>query len=119
MYLRHATTRKDGKAYAYWRHVRSVRRNGKVVQETVPNWGNSTPQGDVEISDRRVHRQAGGRGGVPHRYGCASRRDAGGHARPSGDRRPARVRAAVEDCASSGRRRIARMVWEGGVPPQK
>lgn len=35
MYLRHSITRKDGKAHTYWRVVRSVRRNGKVRQETV------------------------------------------------------------------------------------
>ena len=33
MYLRHSTVRKDGKTHTYWRLVRSVRRNGKVVQE--------------------------------------------------------------------------------------
>jgi hypothetical protein len=35
LYLRHAVRRKDGKAHTYWRLVRSVRRGGKVVQETV------------------------------------------------------------------------------------
>ena len=35
MYLRHSVRRKDGKRHVYWRLVRSVRRNGKVVQETV------------------------------------------------------------------------------------
>lgn len=35
MYLRHSTRRKDGKVHTYWRLVRSVRRDRKVVQETV------------------------------------------------------------------------------------
>ena len=39
MYLRHSTIRKDGKAHTYWRLVRSVRRNGKVSQETVAQLG--------------------------------------------------------------------------------
>lgn len=39
MYLRHSTIRKDGKAHTYWRLVRSVRRDGKVSQETVAQLG--------------------------------------------------------------------------------
>ena len=39
MYLRHSTRRKNGKTHTYWRLVRSVRRNGKVVQETVAQLG--------------------------------------------------------------------------------
>jgi transposase len=39
VYLRHATRRKDGKSHVYWRLVRSVRRGGKVVQETVAQLG--------------------------------------------------------------------------------
>jgi hypothetical protein len=35
VYLRHSVQRKNGKAQTYWRLVRSVRRDGKVVQETV------------------------------------------------------------------------------------
>jgi len=45
MYLRHTTRRKDGKAHTYWRLVRSVRRNGKVVQETVAQLGELDAQG--------------------------------------------------------------------------
>jgi len=45
MYLRHSTVRKDGKAHTYWRLVRSVRRNGKVVQETVAQLGELDAQG--------------------------------------------------------------------------
>ncbi len=39
MYLRHTTRRKDGKIHVYWQLVRSVRRGGKVVQETVAQLG--------------------------------------------------------------------------------
>jgi transposase len=45
MYLRHSTVRKDGKAHTYWRLVRSVRRNGKVVQETVAQLGELDAEG--------------------------------------------------------------------------
>ena len=45
MYLRHSTVRKDGKAHTYWRLVRSVRRDGKVVQETVAQLGELDAQG--------------------------------------------------------------------------
>ena len=45
MYLRHSTRRKDGKTHTYWRLVRSVRRNGKVVQETVAQLGELDSQG--------------------------------------------------------------------------
>jgi transposase len=47
MYLRHSTVRKDGKAHRYWRLVRSVRRNGKVVQETVAQLGELDAEGRV------------------------------------------------------------------------
>lgn len=39
MYLRHTTRKKDGKTHTYWRLVRSVRQNGKVVQQTVAQLG--------------------------------------------------------------------------------
>ena len=39
MYLRHSVRRKNGKQHSYWRLVRSVRRSGKVVQETVAQLG--------------------------------------------------------------------------------
>ena len=45
MYLRHSTVRKNGKTHTYWRLVRSVRRNGKVVQQTVANLGELDEQG--------------------------------------------------------------------------
>jgi transposase len=45
MYLRHSIRRKDGKAHTYWRLVRSVRRHGKVVQETVAHLGELDAQG--------------------------------------------------------------------------
>lgn len=39
MYLRHTTRLKDGKTHTYWRLVRSVRRGGRVVHETVAQLG--------------------------------------------------------------------------------
>ena len=39
MYLRHSVRRKNGKRHSYWRLVRAVRRDGKVVQETVAQLG--------------------------------------------------------------------------------
>jgi hypothetical protein len=39
VYLRHTEVRKDGRVHSYWRVVRSVRRGGKVVQETVAQLG--------------------------------------------------------------------------------
>ncbi len=45
MYLRHSTIRKDGKTHRYWRLVRSVRRDGKVVQETVAQLGELDAEG--------------------------------------------------------------------------
>jgi len=45
MYLRHSTVRKAGTTHTYWRLVRSVRRNGKVKQETVAQLGELDEQG--------------------------------------------------------------------------
>jgi transposase len=45
MYLRHTTRRKDGKTHVYWQLVRSVRRGGKVVQETVAQLGELDGEG--------------------------------------------------------------------------
>ncbi len=45
MYLRHSIRRKGGKEHSYWRLVRSVRRGGKVVQETVAQLGELDAQG--------------------------------------------------------------------------
>lgn len=45
MYLRHSTVRKDGKTHTYWRLVRSVRRGGKVSQQTVAQLGELDAQG--------------------------------------------------------------------------
>jgi transposase len=47
MYLRHSTSHKDGKAHTYWRLVRSVRRDGKVVQETVAQLGELDAKGHL------------------------------------------------------------------------
>ena len=56
MYLRHSTIRKDGKTHRYWRLVRSVRRNGKVVQETVAQLGELDAEGRLraEALARRI-----------------------------------------------------------------
>ena len=48
MYLRHSTVRKAGKTHTYWRLVRSVRRNGKVKQETVAQLGELDEQGRAD-----------------------------------------------------------------------
>ena len=45
VYLRHTTVRRNGKTLTYWRLVRSVRKNGKVVQETVAQLGELDSQG--------------------------------------------------------------------------
>ena len=52
MYLRHSTVRKNGKTHVYWRVVRSVRRNGKVVQETVAQLGELDAEGRALIRNR-------------------------------------------------------------------
>jgi len=60
MYLRHSTVRKDGKTHTYWRLVRSVRRNGRVQQETVAHLGELDAEG--RVSARRLARRITGRG---------------------------------------------------------
>jgi transposase len=45
VYLRHSVRRKNGKQHSYWRLVRSVRRGGKVVQETVAQLGELDAEG--------------------------------------------------------------------------
>ncbi len=45
MYLRHTVVRKGGRARTYWRLVRSVRRGGKVVQETAAHLGELDGEG--------------------------------------------------------------------------
>jgi transposase len=49
--LRHSTIRKDGKTHTYWRLVRSVRRGGKVRQETVAQLGELDAQGRARAQD--------------------------------------------------------------------
>src|SRR5208283_243888 len=51
VYLRHSIVRKNGKAHTYWRLVRSVRRGGKVVQETVAQLGELDAQGRAAARD--------------------------------------------------------------------
>jgi len=48
MYLRRSTRRKNGKSHSYWRLVRSVRRGGKVVQETVAQLGELDAEGRAQ-----------------------------------------------------------------------
>src|SRR2546428_13258212 len=45
MYLRRSARTKNGKEHTYWRLVRSVRRHGKVVQETVAQLGELDAEG--------------------------------------------------------------------------
>lgn len=59
MYLRHSIRRKGGKAHTYWRLVRSVRRGGKVVQETVAQLGELDGRGRAKA--KRLARQLTGR----------------------------------------------------------
>jgi hypothetical protein len=51
MYLRHTTVRKDGKVHTYWRLVRSVRRDGKIVQETVTQLGELDAEGRLRAAE--------------------------------------------------------------------
>jgi len=60
LYLRHSVRRKDGKTHTYWRLVRSVRRNGKVVQETVAQLGELDAEGRSKA--KALARQITGRG---------------------------------------------------------
>jgi len=60
MYLRHSTVRKDGKTHTYWRLVRSVRRDGKVWQETVAQLGEL--DGEGRLRARALARRITGRG---------------------------------------------------------
>ena len=60
MYLRHTTRCKDGKAHTYWRLVRSVRRGGKVTQETVAQLGELDAEGRAKA--KALARSITGRG---------------------------------------------------------
>lgn len=59
MYLRKSIRKKNGKTHTYWRLVRSVRRNGKVVQETVAQLGELDAEGQAQA--RALARQMTGR----------------------------------------------------------
>jgi transposase len=61
VYLRHSRIRKNGRTHTYWRLVRSVRRNGKVVQETVAQLGELDAEGRAKA--KALARQITGRGG--------------------------------------------------------
>jgi transposase len=60
VYLRHSIVRKDGKTHRYWRLVRSVRRKGKVIQETVAQLGELDAEGRAKA--KALARQITGRG---------------------------------------------------------
>ena len=59
MYLRHSSVRTGGKTRTYWRLVRSMRRGGKVVQETVAQLGALDGQGRAKA--KRLARTLTGR----------------------------------------------------------
>jgi transposase len=48
VYLRHSVRRKNGKQHSYWRLVRSLRRGGKVAQETVAQLGELDAEGRAQ-----------------------------------------------------------------------
>ena len=58
MYLRHDTIRKNGKAYSYWRLVKSVRDGKKVRQQTVADLGPLDRAGQEQA--RALARKLGG-----------------------------------------------------------
>jgi transposase len=74
VYLRHSTVRKDGKTHTYWRLVRSVRRNGKVVQETVAQLGELDAEGRAKA--KALARQITGRGDQRELFEAADRDEA-------------------------------------------
>jgi transposase len=74
VYLRHSTVRKDGKTHTYWRLVRSVRRNGKVVQETVAQLGELDADGRAKA--KALARQITGRGDQRELFEVADRDEA-------------------------------------------
>src|SRR5690349_7372251 len=55
MYVRRSVRRKDGKDHAYWRLVRSVRRGGKVRQETVAQLGELDAAGRAKAAALARH----------------------------------------------------------------
>jgi len=60
LYLRHKARHKDGKDHVYWQLVRSVRRNGKVHQETVAQLGELDAAGRAKA--QALARRITGRG---------------------------------------------------------
>ena len=60
MYVRRSVRRKSGKVHTYWRLVRSVRRNGKAVQEAAAQLGELDARGRARAKD--LARQITGRG---------------------------------------------------------
>ena len=74
MYLRHSRIHKDGKTHTYWRLVRSVRRDGKVVQQTVAQLGELDAEGRAKA--RALARTITGRDGGQRELFEAPARDA-------------------------------------------
>jgi hypothetical protein len=73
VYLRHSIVRKDGKKHVYWRLVRSVRRNGKVVQETVAQLGELDAEGRAKA--KALARRITGRGEQRELFGASTAGD--------------------------------------------
>jgi transposase len=74
VYLRHSVRRKDGKTHVYWRLVRSVRRKGKVVQETVAQLGELDAEGRARA--KSLARQIMGRGDQRELFEAGATREA-------------------------------------------
>jgi hypothetical protein len=66
LYLRRSIRKKDGKTHVYWRLVRSVRREGKVVQETVAQLGELDAKGRARAA--ALARQVTGEGDQGHLF---------------------------------------------------
>jgi transposase len=97
VYLRHAIRRKRGKTHTYWRLVRSVRRGGTVVQETVAQLGELDVQGRAKA--RALARHITGRGDQRELFEAASA--------------PAETIAVRLDKIRLERRRVFGSVWLG------
>lgn len=101
MYLRHTTRRKDGKIHIYWQLVRSVRRGGKVVQETVAQLGELDGEGRARAKALARSICMGG-----EEYGQGQLFD---------DGEPAKALAVKLDCVRLERSRSFGAVWLGWV----
>ena len=81
VYLRHSVRRKNGRQHSYWRLVRSVRRGGKVLQETVAQLGELDAEGRANARllaqqiTGRVHQRELFAAGAPEAQRVAVRLD--------------------------------------------